>query len=262
MTSHGIPADLALLHSQLGLYARQCADVQKTRIAMELRIGAAERSGWPEEASLFLLDSLSRLEGLEDSLKQHLEKLAKQHPIYPFIAATPGISAYMFARLFGVTGPLDRYATVSKLWKFLGMAVTPEGTAPRRKKGVPFTHTACDKDDHPQCINVVTGTAYTPEGKVVAHLIGQGFVLVNKGPYRAAYDLKRAEYLSRPRSGPSLCPMGQTHRSETGAIAACVKAKKEGGESSAHLDNAAMRYAAKQFLKDLWVAWHRIESAS
>ena len=39
-----------------------------------------------------------------------------------------------FARVLGVTRPLDRFATVSKLWAYLGMHVD-NGAAPRRRRG-------------------------------------------------------------------------------------------------------------------------------
>ena len=80
-------------------------------------------------------------------------------------------------------------------------------------------------------------------------LIGEAIVKVGKGgPYRVAYDAKYAEYLARPRTGPSECPFGQVHG--TGKPVKCPP--------TGHVHNAAMRYAVKCLLRDMWVEWRHV----
>jgi len=231
--------DLTVLHDLLGHYARQHGDIQKLRIAVELRIGAMERDGIQEEQLLPLRAQLDSLDALEHDLDRHLERLMKRHPIAPWIRAeAKGLSLRTFALLFGITGPLDRFETVPKLWKYLGLHVV-DGHSARRTRGERL--------------------GFASEGRVRAHLIGTSIVKSGGGGrYREAYDRKRAEYLARPRLGDSGCPFGQEHRAAEGkGILACVKEGDE-GETSAHVHAAAMRYAVKRMLRDLWKEWRRV----
>ena len=145
-----------------------------------------------------------------------------------FVEAAPGIGLRGFGRLLGATGPLDRFATVSRLWAYLGMHVV-DGAAPRRRRG--------------------KRANWSPQGRVVCHQIGVSILRVRRGRYRAAYDRKKAEYLARPRLGPSACPFGQTHTNRKGDAILC-------GLNHAHM--AAMRFAVKVLLRDLWVAWRTV----
>jgi hypothetical protein len=63
-----------------------------------------------------------------------------------------------------------------------------------------------------------------------------------------AYDRKKGEYLARPRRGPSECPFGETHTNRRHQVVTC---------GLMHAHRAAMRYAAKLLLRDLWVAWQK-----
>jgi hypothetical protein len=83
----------------------------------------------------------------------------------------------------------------------------------------------------------------------MCHQLGVSIVRVRRGRYRKAYDRKKAEYLARPRLGPSACPFGQTHSTRKGEILTC-------GLMHAHV--AAMRYAVKLLLRDVWVAWRKL----
>jgi hypothetical protein len=154
------------------------------------------------------------------------------------VKAQRGLGLPGFARLVGITGPLDRFATVSKLWAYLGLAVV-DGCAPRRVKGQKLR--------------------YSPAGRVLCHQLGESIVKMGRGgEYRTVYDAKRADYLARERSGPSGCPTGAVHKTKTGAIVACVKAG-EVGETSAHIHAMARRYAVKRLLRRMWIAWRRME---
>jgi hypothetical protein len=140
-------------------------------------------------------------------------------------------------RLIGIIGPLDKYATVSKLWAFCGLSVNPDGTTQKRTKG--------------ETVN------YSPQVRVILHRLGDSVVKMGKGgTYRAAYDYKKAVYLARPRLGNSGCPMGRIHKDAKGRVYPCIH-EEDGKEVSAHLHTAAMRYAVKTFLKHFWKEWNK-----
>jgi len=131
------------------------------------------------------------------------------------------------------------------------MDVRPNGMAPKREKGKSFVPTR----------DGVPGTAYSPRGRVICHQIAEAIVKQTDSkpdakvvrtcsPYRVLYDVKKAQYQSNAgnhvRRGPSNCPFGQTHKDAGGAVIAC-------GDGHAHA--AAMRYAVKCLLRDMWVEW-------
>ncbi len=221
-------AEPALLYSLLAHYARQLWAVQQTRIALQQRVGAMARDGLAEQWGLPLMAAAAELEATEHAIDLQLTRLARQHFLSEWIQAAPGIGLGGFARLLGVTGPLDRFATVAKLWAYLGLHVD-NGIAPARRRG--------------QRAN------WSAQGRVVGYQLGVAIVRVRRGRYRTAYDRKKGEYLARPRLGPSACPFGQTHTTRKGALVRC-------GLAHAHV--AAMRYAVKALLKDLWSAWRAL----
>ena len=227
--AHTRIADLALLHALIGHYARQLWDVQRTRIALSHRVKAMQRDGLAEPWCRPLTTAMQDLATIERALDRQLDRLVRQHFLSAWIATAPGIGVGGFARLLGATGPLDRFPTVGKLWAYLGMSVE-DGRAPRRRRG--------QRD------------RWSAQGRVVCHQLGMSIVRVNRGRYRAAYDRKKAEYLTRPRRGPSACPFGQAHLTRRGQTLPC---------GLLHAHRAAMRYAVKALLRDLWLAWRAAE---
>lgn len=238
LTDTATETDLAVLHALLGHHARQLWDLQKQRIAAFNRVAAMERDGL--EAHTGPADTVvAYYTQMEKEIEKELVKLVRQHPMRDWIEAQRGIGLPGFARLLGVTGSLDRFATVSKLWKYLGLHVV-DGHAPKREKGVPWTHTDCTfghlvtcpsdctTNHHPNCVPNGIGTAYAPQGRVVCHQLGEAIVKVGAGgPYRRAYDEKKAYY--------------ETDRPDW---------------TQARRHNAAARYAIKCLIRDLWIEWH------
>lgn len=199
-------ADLPALHALLGHYARLYWDLQKVRIAIGNRADAMERDGLDEAWQLPLSHTGDGLGVLEHEVQLQLTRLARQHPMAPWIKQAKGIGLPGFAGLLGVTGPLDRFPNPAKLWAYVGMGVV-DGQAPKKVRGEKLH--------------------YSPQGRVLCHQLGDAIVKVGgDGPYRAAYDTKKAHYQ-------------ETHPEWT----------------DGHRHNAAMRYAVKELLKDMWNAW-------
>lgn len=220
--------DLDLLHALVGHYARQLWDVQETRISMGLRVGAMKREGLQDQWTKPLEAVAAEAKPLERSIDRELTRLMRQHPLREWIENAPGVALPGVARILGITGRLDKFETVSKLWAYLGLHVR-EGRAPRRKRG--------------ELAN------WSIKGRTVCYQLAESIVRVGKGPYREAYDRKKAEYGARERTGPSECPFGQLHLSKSKKPIAC---------GLAHIHNAAMRYAIKCYLRDLWSEWRKV----
>jgi hypothetical protein len=157
-----------------------------------------------------------------------------------WVLAQPGVGLVGFALLLARTRTLDRFPSIAKLWKFLGLSVNGEGRAPKLKAGEMTSHTdctfwhlakckpTCKTNHHQNCVPGGVGNAFSSRGRVVCRVLAKSIVTANRGPYRAAYDRKKAEY----EAGRPDWSQGRRH-------------------------NAAMRYAIKEFVKDLWIAWHK-----
>ncbi len=194
---HASIADLALLHSLIGHYARLLFDIQGTRIAVTNRVGAMQRDELAEQWYTPLVTAGDDLASTEHAINLQLTRLPRQHFLSGWIQDAPGIGLPGFARLLGVTGPLDRFDTVSRLRAYLGC--TSIVTALRR---------------------AVDG-ASKRTGQVVCYQLAESIVRVRRGRYSEAYDRKKAEYLARPRRGPSACQFGQTHTDRQRQVLKC-----------------------------------------
>lgn len=259
----GVSVDLLNLHDQMDYVARSLWDLQKCRVMI------GNRTARESAAPLTALEEI--LEQQERELNRKLEVLAKGHPMAAWVKQTRGIGLPGFARLMGLTGPLDRFANPAKLWKFCGMAVV-DGRAPTRRRGEAWTHTdcsgghlklcppTCTTDHHKNCRPGVQGTAYSAQARVVCFQLADSFCKIAgnprkktgkvypASPYRVLYDQKKSEYQTRPTTEPSGCPLGKHHKNEAGQTIKCSKD---------HIHKAAMRYAVKRLLLDMWLEWRR-----
>lgn len=212
------------LNSSLAIHARILTDIQKTRVAIGNRIKAMEGNGIADvlipAGAVPMVFAL--LKDAEKALHKALVTEAKGHFMRDWVERTPGIGLYGFALLIGITGPLDHFSTVSKLWKYLGLHVTSEGTAPKLHKGQRLIPRA-EADELG-----IEATAYSSQGRALCRNLGMAIVCANKGPHREAYDRKKVEY--------------QAERLEWTPL---------------HCDLAARRYAVKMLIKDMWVEWQR-----
>lgn len=206
-TTNALPSALSLMGHQ----ARQLWDIQKARIMAGNRVSAMERDGFPEQWIAPMRKQVLILEQVEKDTGRQMERHAKKHFMADWILAQRGVGLGGFARIMGITGSLDNFATVSKLWKYLGMSVD-DGAAPKRKKG--------------------ERVHYSTQGRTLCHQLGDSIVKVGAGgPYREAYDVKKKYY--------------EEQRLDW---------------TQAHRHNAAMRYAVKLFLKNMWVEWRRLQT--
>jgi len=126
---------------------------------------------------------------------------------------------------------IEAFSTISKYWAFWGLAVV-DGEAQRRKKG--------------------EKSSYDPVNLSTAWKIGKQFVMQG-ARYRADYDRYKTR-ITAQRTPSEKCPQYGVNRW-------CKVRVDQGKKPSckAHIHNMSQRYAAKEFYKDLWIAWRILE---
>ena len=145
---------------------------QKVRIQLRNRMAAVERNAdlGPVPASVELMHA--RLQEAEKLLVKDMEDQLAGHVAMPWLDGVRGIGPTLAAKLLGLIGDVERFATVSKLWRFAGYAVI-DGKRERPVKGVKLT--------------------YSIRLKTVVYLCGASF-LKSGGPYRGVYDRAKERY--------------------------------------------------------------------
>lgn len=150
-------------------------DTQDRRIEVENQIRSIEQ-GKAEGDNIFLQESvLARLKLIEEDTEKRMLQYLKEYPIYrEFLKEVKGVGPIISAGLISWIEKPDKFATMSKLWCYAGLAVDQEtGKAVKRTKG--------------QKIN------WNPRMKVLCWKIGEAFVKT-KGPGRQLYEESRTMY--------------------------------------------------------------------
>ncbi|HEX2244288.1 MAG TPA: hypothetical protein VHK27_13770 [Gammaproteobacteria bacterium] len=212
--------NLDLSGRAIGLLAAQLLDVEKTRVAINNRVQAAERDhSFTFEFNEFLKESYNSIIEQEESLIKELERQVKQHPMGPWQKSFKGVGAKQFARLLGAIGDPywhiaeDRPRSVAELWSYCGMA-----PGQIRRRGAKLN--------------------WSPEAKMRIHLIAKSIVKVGD---RRAYDHRREVTAERVhaaecvRCGPSGSP-----------------AQPGSPWNDGHKHADALRYQGKMVLKEMW----------
>ena len=153
--------------------------VQKLRIQLGNRIAAAERGDSAPSAETLeeWLGWHRRFADLEADIASGMEAAVEFHPTWPWLQEVKGIGPVLSAKMLGQIGDIATFDTVSKLWRFAGLAVI-DGKAERRVKG---------EKSH-----------YNGRLKTVMYLVAGGF-LKAKGQYaRFYYGAKERYQAERP----------------------------------------------------------------
>lgn len=164
------------------------------------------------------------LEASRTDIEKAMVKDARQLPIMPWVQAIRGFGELSLAGLIGETGDLASYATHSRLWKRLGLAVIG-GERQRRIAG-----------------DAALEHGYSPTRRSLVWNIGQcvmkaqsarvdkttGEVTREAGRYRQLYDDRKVYEADRV-------------------------------ETRGHAHNRATRYMEKRLIRDLWNAWRALE---
>lgn len=105
-------------------------------------------------------------------VEKRLADLISGTPIADYIKTTKGLGALSMATLIGHTGPFSQYATVSKLWRRLGLCVSEDGSS----RGA----------------LIVPGVADIRPRRAAAYVIGCGMIKAGNADFRACYDKHKA----------------------------------------------------------------------
>jgi hypothetical protein len=100
---------------------------EKERDAINKRIKAMIKNARDTASELTqLVDSIDKgrapFDSIRDDCERDMETLAKQLPVYSWVAAIPGAAALGLATIIAETGDLSNYSNVAKVWKRLGYA--------------------------------------------------------------------------------------------------------------------------------------------
>jgi hypothetical protein len=227
---------------EIGLLAKRVSELEALRIADENRIRSVEQAGDAREAMLDSLKAVNtEIKKLERQAVLALEKSIKQTPgVGEWVQATPGVGLKTVGRLIGAIGnPVMNFAEdrprrgPAELWAYMGLHVTDNGTAPRRKKG--------------ELAN------WSTEAKTRAFLVAEGCVkavggetsngvIKPRSPYRDVYDSARMKHA------------GGVHKTECPRCGPKGKPAQPGSPlSDGHAHARAMREVMKELVKDLFL---------
>ena len=251
------------------------------KVAAGQEVGGSEVNNKPALAHALaapFLEARTVIAASRKKIEKEMERDVRKLPVYPWVKSVKGLGDLSFAAIVGATTnpepgtwairTISDYATVSRLWKRLGLAVIG-GERQRRKTG-----------------DVALEHGYSPERRAVVWVLADSFFrLQGNGAgasvYRLAYDGYKARKESESVAVCMACngnghyqddePSGRGHiRDEAhyhAATAARSSKKKKcrncdgtggpapWGRSKKHRHNAALRYMSKMLIKDLWAAW-------
>lgn len=200
--------------------------IQNLRIQAGNRLGAYDRMGIPPERSKEMHSWVDeRLSLLELELGRKITSEVKTFPIFnTWLLKVKGIGPVLSGCLLAWIVDIGRFANISKLWRYCGMAVI-DGKSERPTKGEKLH--------------------YSPVMKLTCWKIGESFVK-SGGYYREIYD----QYKARIKAlHPE--PVNSGRKSRDG--------KPIMAFTPGHIHSMAKRKAVKQFLADMWIAWRKLE---
>jgi len=197
----------------LGLLAETVDDLERTRIALDNRLRAAEKDikalgliGPLIYSSMIELAALVKV--WEKDAVKDLQKMMKQHDLAPWVEENIGIGYKQGARLIAAIGdPAYNEAEgrfrrgPAELWAYAGYHVI-NGKRPRRQKGVQSN--------------------WNPTAKMRARLVAESCRSQRHSPYRPVYEKAKADWADRD-------------------------------VTKGHRDNHALAVTAKAILKDLYL---------
>lgn len=232
-------------------------DIQELRISTSNR-GSSGSTELDKDDLAFLIAQAERLKAIEKDIEKEVGHYLKGTPIWEkWLKHQRGV-AFKLGGVILSAFDIERASTVSKMWRYAGLAVNPDGKAEVRQKGVKLT--------------------YNPwlKGKMTK-ILGECLLRANS-PYRQFYDnyKHRKEHTLvavcmgckgtgslNVKDLEATDPEFPTKKKPKKSVT-CDNCKGTGGPapwgcSPKHRHTAAMRYMCKMFLQQLWEQWRTIE---
>jgi hypothetical protein len=228
-------------------------DIQELRISTSNR-SSSNTADLEKEDLAFLVAQSERLKAIERDLEKEVGRYLKGVPLWDTWLKNQRGVANKLGGVILSSFDIERASTVSKMWRYAGLAVGPDGKAEARQKGVKLS--------------------YNPwlKGKMTK-ILGE-CLLRSNSPYRQFYDNYKTR---KENTRVDVCmgckgtgtinlkseSTGGTTKKQKKAVT-CENCKGTGGpapwgSSKKHRHNAAMRYMCKMFLQQLWEQWRKIE---
>lgn len=191
-------ADVQLIQTIIETYhLRQ--DYLRAAVRLELQAASIVRRIEPSSDTT---TATAPLAACADELRRHLAqvydpalvRLARQLPVYPWVKATRGFGDLSLAKIVGEAHDLSGYATHSRLWKRMGLAVMPDGTRQRKVVG-----------------EAALAHGYSPTRRSLMFLIGDGLIKQNEH-YRGIYQARKAVELARDETMTRMFVHMRAHR--------------------------------------------------
>lgn len=252
-------------YEQLRYLTDQYIAVQKLRIANMNRDFAATEGLDTNPPDDFLLEIVDDLLGIEKKLFGQMKRVVKHHPAWPWAGSVKGIGPTLSTKVLGLIGDIEKFPTISKLWRFSGYAVI-DGKIDRPVKGQKLV--------------------YNRTLKTALYNCGDSFVK-SRSPYRDIYDQAKAKYRQKrqvrpmlqhcrdelyqildefeiPADHPELLRETEDGKKEWDKLIKLTN-RAAGAEkdhacwSDGHVDNAGRRKMVKLFLSHLWMVWREAE---
>lgn len=222
------------------LFARQCAKrglhwTQANMLPPEL--------GEYSEIIMASIEARAPFNRIEKSAEAEMVRLVKSLPIWPRCELIKGFGAVGLAIIIAECATsegssLSDYATKSKVWKRLGLAVFDGAAQGQIKKGI--------SGEARKEAWIKRG--YSPARRSRIWTVGAALIKNNgEGKYRTVY-LARKQY--------------ERQRAEAVGLTVAPASKIPKGRSAEfmslmHIDRRAQRYMEKMLIRDLWKAWNQ-----
>jgi hypothetical protein len=202
------------------------------------------------ESNMDAIYEQTMIDGLSVAVKD-ADKVMINHgkdvPVWDWVTTIKGLkSGSLPARLLAQIDDINKFDTVSKLWRFSGYAVI-DGHAERGKKG---------EKGH-----------YSRKLKSTCYLIADQFIRQQTPGYSDIYYGEKARQRElHPQAWCINCDQAaekykKRHKGKLVDAYRCPNHEKEHVVrwSDGHIHNCAWRKMIKVFLKDLWIEWRAIE---
>lgn len=213
-------------------------DIQETRIRTENRIRSFVQGVSPQQEEFVKELVLKSLVTIEKRIVRYLSKELQSETLWAeWLENVKGIGPVLAAGLIGWIEDIDKFATISKLWKYSGLAVAEDGKAMRREKGKKL--------------------CWNPRMKVLSWKCGESFVKQKDSGYRDLYEKFREYYDKKWKTSDDCGSKGCANKG---------KALKKKGKKvisrecmKGHRYAAAKRKTVKVFFAHVHMRWNELK---
>ncbi len=250
------------VYTSLRVRALQARLTERMKTSAQLQAGHMKKAGVPELALTLIDEAISSLLRVTNMFKRECKKLCKGEPVYDFVENTTGLSTACFVFL-GCLPPMTGFATSSKVWKYIGLFVTPKGRAPTGADLSELKKEDSKKGWSPRLRSDAIVRLAEPCVKMKGGEDKNGRALPYS-PYRVVYDRR---YLRTQLTHPPMleegdgcefcdaCYEARRKREKPGLDCAnmVIDGKRGHHWKPAHRHADAMRVTAKAIVLDLWL---------